>query len=616
MAEKSLPSRVRDVLLGMPLATSAIVYERLTNAQGLAIFGADPLSSTAYATEEILLVLAAVGASASVLSIPIALAIFCLLFLVAISYHQVIHAYPQGGGVYNVAQKNLGEYPALVGAASLLIDYVLTAAVSTAAGVAAVTSAVPILYPYRVALGMGVIIFLMWMNLRGVRDSGRVFAIPTYVFLALFLGMVGYGFVREIVGTFPLARVDGGTSPVLDGISLLLILRAFAAGCTAMTGIEAVSNGVQAFKSPEAHNAARTLRRMACMLGVIFVGITFLAYWGRVVPRTEETVVSQIARLLFDDSSFYYLIQGATALILLLAANTPFADFPRVASQLARDGYLPRHFLNLGSKLVFANGVMLLALFSVAFLYIFDGRVHALIPLYAVGVFLGFSLSQLGMIVHWVSSGSGHLHNIAINVIGFAATVVVFVIVFLSKFLSGAWLLLPAIILLVLCMRKLRRHYAKVEEVLALNGHPLPEVVPEKTAVLLVSRPNRAALYALKLAKSFQPAHIRAVHVAIERAGGEEVRQQWEQHVSDVPIDILYSEYRDLIGPILRYLKELNVQRANDALIVFIPQVALNRWWHHFLHNQTNKKIRLAIELDPDINPDIYEVTVKAPRRR
>lgn len=596
------------------MATAAITHERLTNMQGLAIFGADALSSTAYATEEILLVLATVGASLSYISIPVAISIFGLILLVAISYHQVIHAYPQGGGVYNVASKNLGEYPALLGAASLLIDYILTAAVSTTAGVAAITSAFPSLYDNRIAIGIAIILVLMWINLRGIRESGKLFSIPTYIFVLSFLGMISYGIWRYLSGTFPVVQSSGILAEPMGALGLLLILRAFAAGCTAMTGIEAVSNGVQAFKNPESENAARTLQRMALLLGAIFIGITLLAYWGKIIPAHDETILSQIARLLFDNSPLYYLIQGATALILLLAANTPFADFPRVASQLAKDGYFPRQFLNLGSKLVFANGIMLLSLFSAGLIYLFNGNVHALIPLYAVGVFLGFSISQFGMVIHWLNKGRGHKKNIAINSIGLIATSVVFVIVFLSKFTHGAWLLIPAILLIISGMKKVKQHYSKVERVLALDKNQVPEVMPEKTAVLLVSRFNLGALYALKLARSFQPAHVRAVHIAIDEKDGLEVKRQWEQRVSDVPIDILYSPYRDLIGPIINYLKEVDKQWKNDSLIVFIPQVAPSQWWHYFLHNQTNRRLQIAIEQDPDINPDIYEVTVKTPK--
>lgn len=608
--------KIKEKLLGKPLATAAITHERLTNLQGLAIFGSDALSSTAYATEEILLVLAAAGAALSSISIPIAITIFGLILLVSLSYHQVIHAYPQGGGVYNVAKKNLGEYFALTGAASLLIDYVLTAAVSTTAGVAAITSAFPTLYSHRVALGIAVVLLLMWVNLRGVRESGKLFSIPTYVFITLFLLMISYGGWRYFQGTFPVAPpLPEAALPITSALGILLIFRAFAAGCTAMTGIEAVSNGVQAFKAPESENAAKTLQRMALLLGIIFIGITLLAYWGKITPVTNETVLSQIARLLFDKSPLYFLIQASTALILLLAANTPFAGFPRVASQLSKDGYFPRQFLNLGSRLVFANGIWLLALFAAALIYLFNGNVHALIPLYAVGVFLGFSISQMGMIMHWAKEGFGYLKNILINFIGLTATLIVFAIVFSSKFSHGAWLLIPAILMLMSGMKKIKQHYKKVEQVLALGDSPLPEVMPDKTAVLLVSQLNRGTLYALRLARSFQPARIRAVHIATERSEGEQVKQLWNKYVSDIPLDIIYSEYRDLIKPIINYLKAVDKQYVNDSLIVFIPQVAPNRWWHYFLHNQTNRRLQLAIEHDPDVNPDIYEVTIKSPRK-
>lgn len=612
-----MPHRWKEYFLGKPLATRSGIHERLSNMQGLAIFGADALSSTAYATEEILLVLVAFSTGAFSFSVPIALSIAGLIFLVAISYQQVIHAYPQGGGVYNVAKKNLGEYPALVGGASLLIDYVLTVAVSTTAGVAAITSAFPMLFPHRVLLGIVAIVLLTWVNLRGIRESGKLFSVPTYIFIGSFVLMIGYGIWRHMLGTFPVVAVGAlGTTSIAPSVGALLLLRAFAAGCTAMTGIEAVSNGVPAFKKPESENAARTLKRMALLLGVIFVGITFMAYWGKVVPIHNETILSQIARLLFDHSPIYYLIQASTALVLLLAANTPFADFPRVASQLSKDGYFPHQFYNLGSRLVFANGIILLSLFSCLLVYFFGGNVHALIPLYAVGVFLGFSISQFGMIRHWLNRGPGHGKNIAINTIGLLATVIVFVIVFLSKFIHGAWILIPGILLLVSGMKKIKQHYIKVEKALAIGDNPLPVVLPEKTAVLLVSQCNSSSLYALKIAKSFEPAHIRAVHVAIDEKEGTQLKKQWQQHVQDVPIDIVPSQYRDIIGPILEYLKNIDRQWKNDSIIVFIPQIVPSRWWHYFLHNQTNKRIQLAIEQDPDINPDIYGVTVKTPKQQ
>jgi len=604
--------RLREILIGKPLATAAIVYERLTNMQGLAIFGADALSSTAYATEEILLVLAAGMASLSFVSVYISIAIAVLILIVAFSYRQVIHEYPQGGGVYNVAIKNLGEYPALVGAASLLIDYVLTAAVSTTAGIAAITSAFPDLYPYRVILGIVTIIFLTWANLRGVRESGKFFSVPTYFFLGSFLIMIGYGVFRFFTGTFPESpMVAAAQTETLGILSVVLILHAFASGCAAMTGIEAVSNGVKAFKQPESKNAAKTLVWMALLLGTIFLSISLLAYWAQVSPLPHETIISQIARLLFDHNIIYYLIQFSTALILVLAANTPFADFPRVASQLAHDGYFPRQFLNLGSRLVFANGIFLLCLFASFLIFLFQGSVHALIPLYAVGVFLGFSISQFGMVIHWFKLGRGHIKNIIINAVGCFSTVVVFFVVLYSKFALGAWILIPAVLSIIFVMKRIKAHYARTERILSLENNMLPEIMPEKTMIVLVQQVDRGALHALKMARSFQPARIMAVHVAINKEEGEELKRQWQKYASDIEIDILFSEYRDLIGPIINYLKEVDKKWSNDRLTLIVPQVALTRWWHYFLHNQTTRRLQMAIDRDPDINPDIFEVSVK-----
>jgi amino acid transporter len=600
--------------LGDPLATKAITHERLTNAQGLAIFASDALSSTAYSTEEILLVLAALGTGALHYSLPIAGIIAALIFIVAFSYRQVIHAYPEGGGVYNVARKNLGETPALIGASSLLIDYVLTVAVSVTAGVAAITSAFPELYSHRVFIGIVVVLFLMWMNLRGIRESGRIFSLPTYLFITTFLGMIAYGAYRYFTDSFPsAASPDLETTPsLLGGASLFLIVRAFAAGCTAMTGIETISNGVQAFKKPESENAAKTLLRMAVLLASIFLGLTFLSVWGRVLPLEGETVISQIARLLFNNGPFYFLVQGATALILLLAANTPFAGFPRVASQLAKDGYFPRQFLNLGSRLVFANGIIVLSLAASFLIAFFGGNVHAIIPLYAVGVFLGFSISQLGMIRHWfLMNGKKYFRQIILNAAGFVSTSVVLAVVFISKFNHGAWALVPVIGLLFAFMKSIKRHYNFMERKLALDGKQIPDVMPKKTMVMVVSRMNKAVLYTLKFVKSFQPAHIKAVHVAIDQEEADKFKAQWEKYIPDVPIDIIISEYRDLIGPILSYLKNIEKEWNDDQLIVVIPEIIPERFWHHFLHNQTALRLRFEIEQDPDIHAEILDVPIK-----
>lgn len=612
---------IREFLLGKRLATKAIIHERLTNGQGLAIFSSDALSSTAYATEEILLVLMTAGAAALSISIPIAFIIILLIFLVTISYQQVIHAYPNGGGVYTVAKENLGlkEYPALIGAASLLIDYVLTASVSVMAGVAAITSAFPIFHDHRVLIGITVVLFLMWMNLRGVRESAKIFSIPTYFFIAVFSGMIVYGLVKILNGSFtgihtPMPIVSGeGTS----AIGMLLILRAFASGCTAMTGIEATSNGVPAFQAPEAKNAAKTILRMAGILGVLFGGLTILAYSAGIIPKIDaagvvaETVVSQVANSLFGRNVFYFIVQGATVLILFLAANTPFADFPRVASRLAGDSYFPRQFLNLGSRLVFANGIIVLAGFSALFIYIFRGNLHALIPLYAVGVFLGFSLSQAGMVMRWYRAGPNHRTHLIINAIGCAATGIVFFVVLFSKFTHGAGILIPLIILLIIGMKKIHAHYQEMDQLLALDDTPLPEIMPDKTMVILVAKVNRCTLHGVQFARSFKPAHIQAVHVAIDAAAGELEKEKWNRYVPSIPMDVVVSEERDLIGATVRYVKEIQAKWDNDELFAVIPEFIPPKWWQMFLHNQTAKRIRLALELDPDINVEFLDTLAK-----
>lgn len=611
-------NRFREYLLGRPLATDAVSHEKLTRAQGLAIFASDALSSTAYATEEILLALGGGVGAANIAgfmfaSIPISIAIALLILIVAVSYRQVIYAYPEGGGVYNVAQKNLGEYPALIGAASLLIDYVLTSAVSTAAGVAAITSAFPALFEHRVLISILIILILTWVNLRGIRESGRIFAIPTYLFVFSFLGLIGYGLFKFFMGdlTAPV-QAAGGYADTLGAVGILLALKAFAGGCTAMTGIEAVSNGVQSFESPESKNASKTLMRMAFLLISLFLGIGFLTYIAGISPKEGETVISQLARTVFGFGPLYLVIQAATALILLLAANTPFAGFPRVAYQLAKDNYFPRQFRNLGSRLVFVNGIILLAVFASFLIYMFQGDVHRLIPLYAIGVFLGFSLSQFGMIVHWVKEGAArHIKNILINAVGFAATSAVFVIVFVSKFEAGAWLLLPSLILLVAFMKAIGNYYARVDQKLALYDAPVPDSFSSKIMILLAPSLDRGTLYALLVAKSFKPARLRAVHVCIDENEGKILKERWEKYAPRVPIDILFSPYRDLIHPITNYLKGIESEKGDASVVLVMPELVPEKIWYQVLHNKTIARLRAEIENDPAIHAELLEVPVK-----
>lgn len=602
---------LRRFLFGKKLATTAAHHERLSKLQAMAIFGADALSSTAYATEEILLVLAGVAVMNLDVAAPIAIAIVLLILLVAISYRQVVREYPQGGGVFNVARENLGELPALIGGSSLLIDYVLTAAVSTTAGVAALTSAFPSLFAHRVLVGVVVIVILTWVNLRGVRESGRLFSIPTYLFMTLFAILIGYGLYRYVSGTYPIVTYPEVPQQALGALGIVLILRAFSGGCTALTGIEAISNGVQAFRAPESKNAARVLLFLALVLGAIFIGVTALAHWGHVRPVETETVVSQVTRNLVGTSPLYYLIQWATFMVLFLAANTPFADFPRVASQLANHSFFPRQFMNLGARLVFANGIVALGIVSAILVIVFGGDVHALIPLYAVGVFVGFTLSQAGMIVHWRKLGKGHGTKILINGLGLLATALVLVVILFSKFTHGAWALIPAIALLVFMMKSIKTHYTTVGHLLAPERVAPRKVFTAKTMVVLVSSVNRGVIHAVQFAKSLNPAGLRAVHVALDDKAEAEIREHWMWAFPDVPFDVIRDDYRDINATVMEYLRVFQQKNQDKSIIVVMVEYVPHRWWQNILHNQTALRLRYEIEQAPEIHAEILTVPIK-----
>ena len=605
---------LRRLLIGNPLATRQEKHERLTNMQGLGIFGSDPLSSTAYATEEILWVLALAGTASLYISLSIALVITSLIILVSISYRQAIFAYPQGGGVYNVAKENLGENFALIAAASLLIDYVLTAAVSVSAGVLALISAFPELAGHKIVLGILVISVLAIAALRGIRESGRLFSIPTYNFLVIFAIFFAYGLFRKLTGSFPAILPPTDTLKITETLGIILIFRAFASGCAAMTGIEAISNGVPTFKEPESKNAAHTMTVMAVILSAIFLGLTLFAYWSGAQPSSNETIISQIARALFGTTIPYYAIQGVTIMILLLAANTPFAGFPGVAARLAHDGYFPRQLENLGSRLVYANGIIILGICAALLIWLFKGDVHALIPLYAVGVFLGFSLSQAGMINHWRKLGArAHIPNIAINTAGLIATSIVFAIILFSKLVQGAWILIPTIIFIVLGMKKIKNHYRAIKRFLSLEEDALPQIAPDKTMIILVSEINRSSLFGVNYAKSFRPKHLQALHVTFYPEKGKMIKREWHLYNPDVPIDIVHSEYRDLVYSVIEHLKILDKKWIDDKLVVVMPEIIPNSFWQKILHNQDAWRIKLAIEQDPELNVDILDVPLKIP---
>lgn len=598
-------TELKRFLVGKPIATEQQSRQRLNKVTALAVFSSDALSSVAYATEAILAVLLLAGAAAVNLALPIAGVIVGLLLVVGFSYRQTIHAYPNGGGAYIVARDNLGEWPSLVAAAALLIDYVLTVAVSVSAGVAAIVSLAgawgwPALSDYAVPLALASVLVIALANLRGVRESGALFAVPTYVFVGSILLMIAVGVGQAAVGNM---RTVTHTVPPLAGseaLSLWLVLRAFAAGCTALTGVEAISNGVPAFKPPESRNAATTLLWMVALLATMFLGISWLADRVGALPNdaTHETVLSQVARTVFGVGPVYTLIQVATALILVLAANTAFADFPRLASLLGHDGYLPRQLTHRGDRLVFSNGILVLAGFAALLVILFQANEIALLPLYAVGVFLSFTLSQSGMVRHHLRLREANWRRgLLINGLGALLTATVLLVLSITKFIYGAWVVLVLLPVLVLMFRAIHRHYQAIATQLALGDQIAEPPAQPHTAILLVGDLHQGVLPALAVARSFAPDRVTAVTVAIEPEQARQLQQRWRQFIPDVPLVVLESPYRSLVGPLLRYIDMVDAQTDNDLLVVVIPELVPLRWWEYLLHNQTAFLLRAALLL-------------------
>jgi amino acid transporter len=586
---------LKRMLVGPPMPLAQARHERLRKRVALAVFSSDALSSVAYATEEILLIAVLAGTAALHLSVPISIAITGLLAIVAFSYQQTIHAYPSGGGSYIVARANLGAVAGLIAAAALLVDYVLTVSVSVAAGVAAVTSAFPHLATHKVALGVGCVAVIALANIRGVRESGRIFAVPTYFFVLSFGFMIAEGLFRLATGSLP--RTPPPALPAAEALTWFLILRAFSSGCTAMTGTEAISNGIPAFRTPESRNAAITLGWMAAILGSFFIGLTVLADRLGIMPTPEETVVSQIARRLHGSGVFYYMIQAATALILVLAANTSFADFPRLSSLLARDRYIPRQFATLGERLVFSNGIMVLGALAALLLVMFGGETHALIPLYAVGVFISFTLSQSGMVRHWWKDGlPGWRHKIAINGLGAVATGIVTVVIAVTKFTHGAWIVVLVIPALVATFLAMRRHYDDVAEQLSLEGLAGPPEL-HHTVLIIVGDLHRGVVRAVQYAKTLAAPSVavRAVFVETDPAKTAKLEEKWARWGLGVPLVILNSPYRSLLRPLIEYLDALQSLGDDHMVTVVIPEFLPSKWWQHVLHNQTALLVKGAL---------------------
>lgn len=612
--------RVRQALLGRRLSIHEEISERLSKKKALAIFSSDPISSSAYATEEMLRVLALAGAGALFLSLPIAAAVALLLAVVSFSYRQIVHAYPGGGGDYAVARANLPKIGSLVVAAALLLDYVMTVAVSTASAAEQVISAVPAIADWKVAIGVGAIALIALGNMRGLRESGNIFALPTYLFVGSALLMIGVGVFRIVVlgdGAAPSQPLPG-TPGVPEAVGALLLIRAFASGSVALTGTEAIANGVPAFKPPEARNAATTLTVVAALLAVLFLGITFVANSFGVVAIDEpvrRTVISQVAAIAFgDNSAGFYLFQTFTALILFLAANTSYNAFPRLAAILARDGYMPRQFSFRGDRLAFTSGIVVLSVVAIGLLIAFGGETHALIPLYSVGVFVAFTIGQSGMVVHWLrGKPDGWRRRFAINLIGCTMTGVVAVVVLVAKAPTSLLVVvvIPALLLMMLFIQ--RQYRASADHLAVRADAVIPPPRREERVIVPVPGINRAVVQAVNVGRSIAP-DIRAVLISDEPEEAAAMRERWERQMPDVPLVIVESPFRALVGPLLAYLDVLDqtwpADKEAPVTFVIIPEYVARNWWERLLYNQSANRLRRVLIGRP------HTVVVNVPYRR
>ncbi len=612
---------VKRLLFGKRLNTSDLSHQALSKPVGLAVFASDALSSTAYATEEILLILSmavagggliwATGGTILGLSIPIAFAIAILLVIVTISYRQTIHAYPNGGGAYIVARDNLGEVPAQIAGAALLTDYILTVAVSISSGVAQITSAFPDLLPYRVIIAVAVIVFMTVVNLRGVKESGRLFAIPTYFFLVMMFLTLGVGFIRYFTGSLPtLTDVEALHQSATEGVQVLglfLVLRAFSSGCTALTGIEAISNGITAFKEPRSKNAAITLTWMSGILITLFLGITFIANQIHAVPSHNETIISQMGRAVYGDGTiFYFLVLASTALILLMAANTGYADFPRLAALHAGDGFLPRQLTYRGGRLVFSWGIVVLAVFASLLVIIADARTSALIPLYAIGVFLSFTISQTGMVVRTRRVGKlkpGEIQkgletdleydknwrlHIAVSAVGAVCTFIVMLVFAVTKFADGAWLVVVLIPILVMIFFRIHRHYKEVARSLSMQSVTPLDAEPRNVQTLvLIDDVHAETVRMVNFAKSLRH-DWKALHIGTNPEKAEKVRQKWvERFGNQGELVIVESPFRQLAEPLAEYLDKVREDHPETFIHIVIGHLAMDTYWEQALHQNS-----------------------------
>jgi amino acid transporter len=597
---------VRGFFFGRPLASEEELGERLSKTKALAIFSSDAISSSAYATEEILRVLILGGAAALAFGVEISIAISILLVAVAISYRQICVAYPTGGGSYTVSRRNIGRTVSLIAASALLIDYVMTVAVSTSSAVEQIVSAFPALYDERVFIGVGAIALIAVANLRGLREAGNIFAAPTYLFVGSALLMIAVGAYRIVVlgeGSTYGPTIADQLHDTVQPLTALLLLRAFAAGAVALTGTEAIATGVPAFKPPEAKNAATTLAVMAALLATLFIGITFLAVNFAIIPiefPEKQTVIAQVARTVYGDGLAFYLFQAFTAVLLFLAANTSFNAFPRLLAILAGDGHMPRQFALRGDRLAFSYGIIVLASLAALLIIVFQGSTHLLIPLYAVGVFIDFTISQTGMIRHWLRERSpGWRRRLSINAFGAVLTGIVAVIVTTVKFWDGAWLVLVLIPTFVAIMWFIHRQYEQQElELLVRDDGVLPGPHREQRVIVPVNGINRAVVQAVNFGRALAP-DIRAVYVTDDLEVADALRARWERQLPDVPLVIVESPYRAVISPVVAYLDILDQAWPPDKeaplTIVVLPEYVARHWWDRLLYNQTAKRLKAAL---------------------
>lgn len=599
--------RVRTWLIGRPISSQQEGHERLTKLKALAIFSSDNISSSAYATEEMMRILVLAGIGAIALTLQLTLVIVAVLAIVATSYWQTIRAYPHGASSYLVSSDNLGSTAGLVAGSALLIDYTLTVAVSVSAAVAAITSVIPEIFPERVLLGIGIVALLMLGNLRGVREAGTIFMAPTYLYIGAIGTMVVIGVARAASGNLPefsppTAWLEGMGSGT-EALGVLLVLRAFSSGAAALTGVEAISDGVPAFKAPEWRNARITLLWATAIFATLFLGISFLASVTEIIPdpTEEQTVLSLLARLVIGDGPFFVLIQVATVLVLALAANTAFADFPRLSSFLARDGFMPRQFAFRGERLAFTTGIVALSSVAGLLIVVFQASVSALIPLYTLGVFIAFTLSQGGMVTRWLRRREhGWRRGVAINGLGAVTTGVIALVVVESKFLSGAWMVVIAIPLLVLLLRAINSHYRSLDAALSLDRIPADgETAARPIIIVPIARLDRPARQAIAFANSLGPEAV-AVHITNDPDQADAMRAAWPEWAGTTELVVVESPYRALIGPLLAYMDALQRQAPDRPILVVLAEFVPRHWWEHFLHNQTALRLKIRLFARPN----------------